>query len=270
MEIAASRSPWTKANSPRIGGSCRRTRSRRSSISVTSSGSIARPGRGTSGAVGIVAFLAEWLDFSDETAGDEWRERSLLCAPLVGRDGVFGVLKVAARHSGRLTRTTPDSSNASDSQAAQAIDILNRTESLEARMLTAERRHAMAELARGVSHDVNNALGSMLPAGPADARRRARRQPGPGRCSRATSSRSRNRSRYAGGSSAACCRSPAAVYVAAAPATCAPPSKPLWLFSDTGIERRGLELVIDVPPDDTSATGCLRPVRLSSRSCSTC
>ena len=30
-------------------------------------------------------------------------------------------------------------------------------------MLTAERRHAMAELARGVSHDVNNALGSMLP-----------------------------------------------------------------------------------------------------------
>jgi signal transduction histidine kinase len=40
---------------------------------------------------------------------------------------------------------------------------LQRTESLEARMLTAERRHAMAELARGVSHDVNNALGSMLP-----------------------------------------------------------------------------------------------------------
>ena len=30
-------------------------------------------------------------------------------------------------------------------------------------MLAAERRHAMAELARGVSHDVNNALGSMLP-----------------------------------------------------------------------------------------------------------
>jgi two-component system NtrC family sensor kinase len=30
-------------------------------------------------------------------------------------------------------------------------------------MLSAERKHAMAELARSVSHDVNNALGSMLP-----------------------------------------------------------------------------------------------------------
>jgi len=30
-------------------------------------------------------------------------------------------------------------------------------------MLTAERKHAMAELARSVSHDVNNALGSVIP-----------------------------------------------------------------------------------------------------------
>ena len=30
-------------------------------------------------------------------------------------------------------------------------------------MVTAERKHAMADLARSVSHDVNNALGSMLP-----------------------------------------------------------------------------------------------------------
>ena len=27
----------------------------------------------------------------------------------------------------------------------------------------AERKHAMADLARGVSHDVNNALGAVLP-----------------------------------------------------------------------------------------------------------
>ena len=30
-------------------------------------------------------------------------------------------------------------------------------------MLIAERKHAMADLARGVSHDVNNALGAVLP-----------------------------------------------------------------------------------------------------------
>ena len=54
-------------------------------------------------------------------------------------------------------------SNASARRRPRPSTSLQRTESLEARMLTAERRHAMAELARGVSHDVNNALGSMLP-----------------------------------------------------------------------------------------------------------
>jgi signal transduction histidine kinase len=49
------------------------------------------------------------------------------------------------------------------SQAAVAIQNLHRTASLRARVLSAERKHAMAELARTVSHDVNNALGSMLP-----------------------------------------------------------------------------------------------------------
>jgi two-component system NtrC family sensor kinase len=48
-------------------------------------------------------------------------------------------------------------------QAAVAIQNLHRTESLRARVVTAERKHAMADLARSVSHDVNNALGSMLP-----------------------------------------------------------------------------------------------------------
>ena len=49
------------------------------------------------------------------------------------------------------------------SQAAVAIQNLHRTASLRARVVTAERKHAMAELARSVAHDVNNALGSMLP-----------------------------------------------------------------------------------------------------------
>ena len=38
-----------------------------------------------------------------------------------------------------------------------------RTESLETKMLAAERKHAMADVARGVSHDLNNALGAVLP-----------------------------------------------------------------------------------------------------------
>ena len=87
----------------------------------------------------------------------------MLCAPLVGRDSLFGVLKIAARDPGRLTRYDAELVERFRSQAALAIQNLHRTESLEARVLTAERKHAMAELARSVSHDVNNALGSMLP-----------------------------------------------------------------------------------------------------------
>jgi signal transduction histidine kinase len=48
-------------------------------------------------------------------------------------------------------------------QAAVALQNLQRTNSLEQQVITAERKHAMADLARGVSHDINNALGSVLP-----------------------------------------------------------------------------------------------------------
>ena len=111
-----------------------------------------------------VARLAELLDYNrDGHDGGHNREASMLCAPLVARDGVIGLLKVASRHTGRLTPFDAELVDRFRSQAAVAIQNLTRTESLQARMLTAERKHAMADLARTVSHDVNNALGAMLP-----------------------------------------------------------------------------------------------------------
>ncbi len=47
--------------------------------------------------------------------------------------------------------------------AAVAIHNSQRTVTLETKMLEAEKKHATANLARGVSHDVNNALGAVLP-----------------------------------------------------------------------------------------------------------
>jgi signal transduction histidine kinase len=47
--------------------------------------------------------------------------------------------------------------------AAVAIQNSQRALTLEAKMLEAEKKHAVANLLRGVSHDVNNALGSVLP-----------------------------------------------------------------------------------------------------------
>jgi two-component system NtrC family sensor kinase len=109
--------------------------------------------------------LAVLLDYNreDDGEGETLREASMICAPLVTRDSLVGVLKIAARYPGQLKPYDAELVEHFRSQAAVAIQNLHRTESLRARVLIAERKHAMADLARSVSHDVNNALGSMLP-----------------------------------------------------------------------------------------------------------
>jgi two-component system, NtrC family, sensor kinase len=111
------------------------------------------------------AGLALLLDYNRDEAGadEQLREGAMLCAPLVTRQTLVGVLKIAARAPGMLKPYDAELVEHFRSQAAVAIQNLHRTESLRARVLTAERKHAMADLARSVSHDVNNALGSMLP-----------------------------------------------------------------------------------------------------------
>ncbi len=106
--------------------------------------------------------LAALLDYNVGAAAHV-REASMLCAPLVTRDSLVGVLKIAARFPEQLKPFDAELVEHFRSQAAIAIQNLHRTESLRARVVTAERKHAMADLARSVSHDVNNALGSMLP-----------------------------------------------------------------------------------------------------------
>ena len=109
--------------------------------------------------------LAALLDYNsgDAADGERVREASMLCVPLVTRDSLVGVLKIAARYPEQLKPFDAEMVEHFRSQAAIAIQNLHRTESLRARVVTAERKHAMADLARSVSHDVNNALGSMLP-----------------------------------------------------------------------------------------------------------
>jgi len=109
--------------------------------------------------------LASLLDYNSDGGpeGENLREASMLCAPLVTRDSLVGVLKIAARYPEQLKPFDAELVEHFRSQAAIAIQNLHRTESLRARVMTAERKHAMADLARSVSHDLNNALGSMLP-----------------------------------------------------------------------------------------------------------
>lgn len=91
------------------------------------------------------------------------REGALLCAPIVTSGGLIGLVKVAAMQPASLGAYEADVLKQFTAHASVAIQYLQRTESLEGRILAAEKKHAVANIARGVSHDVNNALGAMLP-----------------------------------------------------------------------------------------------------------
>jgi two-component system, NtrC family, sensor kinase len=75
----------------------------------------------------------------------------------------MGVLKVAACYPGSFSSYEADLVQRFTPLAAVAIENSHRTVTLEAKMLQAEKKHAIANLLRGVSHDVNNALGCILP-----------------------------------------------------------------------------------------------------------
>jgi GAF domain-containing protein len=90
-------------------------------------------------------------------------DRSMLCAPLATRERVLGLLKIAAKHSGSLASYEAELVSQFLPHASIALQNSQRTQSLELNLIQAERKHAMADLARGVAHDVNNALGAVLP-----------------------------------------------------------------------------------------------------------
>ncbi|APW59972.1 sensor histidine kinase [Paludisphaera borealis] len=109
--------------------------------------------------------LADLLDYDPAPkVGDPAPpEGAILCASLITRSGLLGVLKVASMHAGSFCQYEVDLISQFLPQAAVALQNARRAETLERRMIDAERKHAMADLARGVSHDVNNALGAVLP-----------------------------------------------------------------------------------------------------------
>jgi len=111
--------------------------------------------------------LAQLLDYNNDMRemldDSPVMESAMLCAPLITRDGVLGLLKVAACSPGTFSRHDADMITGFLVQASVAMQNLKRTESLEHQVIAAERKHAVANLARGVSHDINNALGAVFP-----------------------------------------------------------------------------------------------------------
>jgi signal transduction histidine kinase len=76
---------------------------------------------------------------------------------------VLGLLTLASKHPSAFGPYEAELVGQLLPHASVAIRNSRRAESLEQNLIQAERKHAMADLARGVAHDVNNALGAVLP-----------------------------------------------------------------------------------------------------------
>jgi two-component system NtrC family sensor kinase len=167
LRLVAEQIAWTKAKSERIGLRIPITEADTALLHSEQVYGFNRDGDSwrewTDRPAGGLAALLDYNKYDHLAEAEHVREASMLCAPLVTRDSLVGVLKIAARYAEQLKPFDAELVEQFRAQAAIAIQNLHRTESLRARVVTAERKHAMAELARGVSHDLNNALGSMLP-----------------------------------------------------------------------------------------------------------
>jgi len=165
LEVVAEQIAWQKAKGQNVGRKLPLSKPLREWLSRPLVYGFNRVGRTWDDWTGTEATaLAELLDFDGRPAsGLSPSEAAILCAPLVARAGLLGVLKVAALHAGTFSQHEVELVSQFLPQAAVALQNARRAESLEQRVLIAERKHAMANLARGVSHDVNNALGAVLP-----------------------------------------------------------------------------------------------------------
>ncbi len=95
--------------------------------------------------------------------GREPAEGTILMAPLHYENQLLGVLKIAARSAGAFGATESAAVARVLPHIVSVIHNARRALSMEERIIAAEKKHAMADLARAISHDVKNAIGAILP-----------------------------------------------------------------------------------------------------------
>lgn len=92
-------------------------------------------------------------------------ENSIICAPLRAKRQLLGLLKISSRAHGAEAFAPGDVQVVQEflPQAQAAIRASQLSETLQVRTIESEKRLGVLEIARGVSHDINNALGAVLP-----------------------------------------------------------------------------------------------------------
>lgn len=164
LKLVAEQIAWTKARSKRIGLRLELDDSLRNEIG-RSGVRLCEPGEGgwTCTPSTSTTEVPRLLNHGTSHGTEVPDELSMLWAPILGPDGALGVLKLSGRRRTVLGRYEAGLVDDFMPLASLAIQFSVRTESLRARMLQSERKHALANLARGIAHDVNNSLGAVLP-----------------------------------------------------------------------------------------------------------
>ena len=161
LELVAEQIAWAKARSRRIGRRVELDEVARSGLGSGKVRLFDRDADGWRDPHGGATSLPELLGL--EASPQAPAEVSMLCAPILTPEGALGVLKISARRRGVLGGHEAGLVEDFLPLASLAVQFSVRTESLREQVLLSERKHALANLTRGIAHDVNNALGAMLP-----------------------------------------------------------------------------------------------------------
>jgi len=163
LVLHAEQIAWTKRKSDRIGRKVRVPQEMRASLRRSTAIRWVAFGRMKKTADGAheqdaVGRLLRWGGKRDEPA-----EGTILWAPLHHDGDLLGVLKIAARRPGVFGAAEAGWVDRVTRHIASVIHNARRALSMEERIIDAEKKHAMADLARAISHDVKNAIGAILP-----------------------------------------------------------------------------------------------------------
>ncbi len=164
LELVAEQIAWTKAKSKRVGLRLALDEKLRAALAMRGVHIYECEGNTWQHAGGDdIPLLPRILDYQAPTGGSVPPEVAMICAPIATPDGTLGILKISARRRGVLAEYEALLVEEFIPLTSLAVQFGVRTESLQERILQSERKHAIANLTRGITHDVNNALGAMLP-----------------------------------------------------------------------------------------------------------
>lgn len=164
LEFVAEQIAWTKAKSTRIGLRLPLSEELREQLTNEGVGVYNRLGSTWRSRRGRRSpDLPGLLEYRPSGRSSVPLEVGMVCAPISTPDGTLGVLKLSSRRARVLDEYEARLVEDFMPLASLAIQFSVRTESLRAKMLHSERKHALANLTRGIAHDVNNALGATLP-----------------------------------------------------------------------------------------------------------